>query len=363
MKFLDRLWHPEKQETQLPEGWRLIERPDGSRMLVDPETVEYLESDAPQPTQASLTRMLDGACSFRLVEGGASQGRPLGTNTLLEMNAPEALIQLRENLQVKDGPAGHCMCHGDPTLEFFDKSGSSLAVIAVHHGHTIRWNAWKDDAALIDGLALLTWFAAQGVEQPLRQYEEAVQERADAEAAWERWFVAMPSCLQPLLAYQREFIGRVLFIPGPPRTPPPTLEAKPPEPSTIDVERFVRVKSALMESYPDALQRARVLLTWFGRGAGPWSGYPEYEEIAEHLLLESLTADLVLAMREPQMSGDLLEGGARFLAGWLFAIHRLEDLGRFPDEVRQLLLAHVRQEGDSDKLARAEASLLSRSFA
>lgn len=327
-------------------------------MLVDPETVEYLESDAPQPTQASLTRMLEGACAFRLVEGGASQGRPLGTNTLLEMNEPGALIQLRGNLQVNDGPAGHCMCHGDPTLEFFDKSGNSLAVIAVHHGHTIRWNAWKDDAALIDGPALLTWFAAQGVEQPLRQYKAALQERANAEAAWERWFVAMPSCLQPLLAYQRELIGMVLHIPGPPREPPPTLEAKPAEPSTIDAEGFIRVKNALMESHPDALERARVLLTWFGRGAGPWSGYPGYEEIAEHLLLEFPTDDLVLAMREPALPGDLLEGAARFLAGWLFATHRLGDLGRFPDEVRQLLLAHVRQTGNSDKLARAEAALL-----
>ncbi|HET9292936.1 MAG TPA: hypothetical protein VFO06_01490 [Gemmatimonadales bacterium] len=357
MKFLDRLLHSEKQETQLPEGWRLIERPDGSRMLVDPETVEYLESDAPQPTQESLDHMLDGADAFRLVEGGASRGRPLGTNTLLEMNEPGALIELRGNLRVNDGPAGHCMCHGDSTLEFFDKSGSSLAVIAVHHGHTIRWNAWKDDAALIDGRALLSWFAAQGVEQPLRQYEQELQERANAEAVWERWFVAMPSCLQPLLAYQRQFIGRVLFTPEPPRKPAPTLEAKPPEPSTIDVERFIRVKNALTESHPDVLQRACLLLTWFGRGAGPWSGCPVYEEIPELLLLEFPTADLVLAMREPPQQGDLLEGAARFLAGWLFATHRLEDLGSFPNEVRQVLLAHVRRTGDSDKLARAEAAL------
>jgi hypothetical protein len=50
------------------------------------------------------------------------------------------------------------------------------------------------------------------------------------------------------------------------------------------------LNAALVNQYPDTHDRILALMAWFGSGAGPWSGFPGYEEIAEKLLREYLDA-------------------------------------------------------------------------
>jgi hypothetical protein len=179
-------------------NWTVVENPNGPRVLFDQEMVEYLTSRAPEPTQQSLDTMIDRAHLVRVIEGGVSHGQPLGKKILLEDAGEETLSGLRQLLRIVEGAGGHCMCHGSPAMEFLDRAGRRLAVIGLHHGHLIRWSAWKHDAKLVDGYRLLEWLAVHGVHYPLQEYKDSQQRRAINEAAWQRWFAAMPSCLQPL---------------------------------------------------------------------------------------------------------------------------------------------------------------------
>jgi hypothetical protein len=340
---------------QPPSKWTVVESPDGHRIYLDQEMVEHLRSTAPQPSQRSLDATLERARVFRIIKGGASGGRPLGTEILFE-GRDEVTQSLRQAMRIVDGPSGHCMCHGDPAIEFLDENSDRLAVIGVHHGHSIRWSAWKDDAVLVDGCGLLKWLAVHGVEYPLKDYQASRQAHVVAEVAWERWFTAMPPCLQPLLADQRQYIGMVQFVPPPPDTPLASQSKDLTQTMTLDAERFVRLKQALAEAYPDPAQRTRVLFEWLGEGGGAWSGYAVYEQVVECLLKDVSMDDVLRALHGPSLSQPLLKGGARFLAGWYFATRRGAELKDLPAELRQRLLECSLDNGDADKRARAEAA-------
>lgn len=115
-------------------------------MLVDQETLEYLNSTAPDPSQAVLDAVMAGMRRVRVFRGGTASAEPLEKEVLFETGDDKAVSTLRETLRIVDGPAGHCMCYGDPTLELLGISSQRLALIAVHHGQSIRWKAWRADA-------------------------------------------------------------------------------------------------------------------------------------------------------------------------------------------------------------------------
>ena len=150
-----------------------IVRPDGSRMVVDQATLEYMKSTAPQPTQASLDAVLDQVERIRLFANGAHNNSLNGPPVLLlESTDREAMSALGNALRIVEGPSGHCMCYGGPTLELLGSSDRRLALLAVHHGQSIRWTAWKDDARLVDRSKLVAWLAARGVTSEKAEHPE-----------------------------------------------------------------------------------------------------------------------------------------------------------------------------------------------
>lgn len=337
------------------DGWTKIER-HGKTLMLDRPLIEYIQCKAPQPTQQSLDTMLEHAHAFRVIEGGVSGDKPLGNKILFEAHDEKVVASLRHFLQIVDGPAGHCMCHGDTAVELLDESDKCIAAIGVHHGINIRWSAWKDDAALVDGLGLLRWLADHGIQYPLQNYLASQRLRAVQEADWERWLAAMPPCLQPLLANRQEPLGMGMFVPSPGATrltPQPDSGVRP---KNIDPERWVHVRRALPEAYPDGVQRAQVLFEWFGRGGGAWSGFAAYEQVAESLLMDIPIDDILSALQGPSLQQPLIEGAARFLAGWTFITRRGAELDSLPEELRTQLLEYCLHSQDPDKRARAEAA-------
>ncbi len=159
---------------------------------------EFARSSAPQPTQAALHTLLSRMSRVRIVEGGMAGGEPLGRTVLLEVEDEAALEELRNALTILDGPAGHCGCHGDPSLELRSFQGERLAVLGIHHGQTLRWAEWKDDAELMDGRRLLDWMAHRGVDKPLASYQEALQLKEEGERKRKAWLQAMPLELKQL---------------------------------------------------------------------------------------------------------------------------------------------------------------------
>ena len=146
------------------------------RILVDQETLDYIDSSAPNPTQSSLDTLLSQTRGVRVYSGGASRGEPLSDEPLWEITDEIALESLGIALRINDGPHGHCMCHGDAALEFLGASGDRLAVIGVHHGESIRWNAWCEDAELTRGSKILKWLNDRGVWDGLQHHRKAPED-------------------------------------------------------------------------------------------------------------------------------------------------------------------------------------------
>jgi hypothetical protein len=337
--------------------WTKIELPGKPKMLMDRDMIEYIQSPKPQPSQRSLDEMLKRAHSFRVIDGGVSpNGRPLINLTLYETSDEKMLADLRHFLRIVDGPAGHCMCHGDTAVELRDEFSECLATISVHHGMSIRWNAWKDDAALVDGYSLLE-FLADVIQYPLDIYLGCQNDRTAEEADWKRWLAAMPLCLRPLLADQGDtFTGYVAYQP-PADWPRPTHGPQNwPPAHMLTRERWNRVRQALQDAYPDSMQRVQVLFQWFGQGGGLWSGFAVYEQVPEMLLMDMPIEDLLRALHGPSLPQPLLEGATRFLAGWTFATRRGAELDLLPADLRQQLLKYSLQTEDPDKRARAAAA-------
>lgn len=142
-----------------------------------------------------------------------------------------------------------------------------------------------------------------------------------------RWLNAMPSSLRPLWSK-----AEAQYAP-PDRFP--------------DLQPL---QFALATQYPDTYQRIRALMAWFGSGAGPWSGFPGYEEIAEKLLHQYPTGELIKAIEGRNLSDQELEGAARIFGSWT----PVPDPTPIPAQLRQTLLQHCLRSPDADKVSRAK---------
>lgn len=177
----------------------------------------------------------------------------------------------------------------------------------------------KELDALLGAAKVPTSWSARKIEEQQRQAEEAA----------ERWMAAMPKPIAPL--WEKAF----------PNGPDPDLR---------------EIRAAIAREYPDTRQRVLTLFAWFGSGAGPWSGFPSYESVAEDLLLDIPTADLVAAARSEGLTEPQLEGAARLFGGWDFGQRRPEDRKSLPADLKKKLLDHSLKSTDQDKLRRARSA-------
>jgi len=288
---------------------------------------------------------------FRVfVYNGGILGSDLGTNDLLlETESDDDLKTLRESLRIKDGTAGHCMCLGDPTIELLGERSERLALITLHHGLTIRWSRWKDDAELLDGPGWLRWLADRGVTYPLKEYEKDRRRAELMERSWHRWLDHMPSCLRPFAQEMKKDLGWNIFV-----SIPESIES---EETAQDVSKrgeesvvqIGKLQKPLEEAHPDGMERALVLLAWFGNGLGPWTGYPAYEKIADDLLLSISKDAMIPALSGPGLSEAQLEGGARFLAGPDSRSLRAAVWAQLSDGAKEALREHAQRYTDENK--------------
>ncbi|MDP3212834.1 MAG: hypothetical protein Q8S73_01925, partial [Deltaproteobacteria bacterium] len=211
-------------------------RDEQGAALVDEETARVAASEAPDPTQGDLDTLFARVRRLRVVEVDPE----VDEQVLLDTSDPAWVGAMRDRLAIVEDPDsfGHCMCFGGPALELWD-GAEVVAMITLHHGRSIRWEAWAWDAMLRDGEALCRWLAEHGVPGPLEELEQAarVEEKSARDA--ERWRAAMPACLAPHWDAMME----------------------------LDVDVALLAKE-LSGAIPDAVARIRALFAWFGRGAG-----------------------------------------------------------------------------------------------
>ncbi|MEO7325000.1 MAG: hypothetical protein ABIW82_09250 [Dokdonella sp.] len=117
------------------------------------------------------------------------------------------------------------------------------------------------------------------------------------------------------------------------------------------------LKEALQAEIPGRDARIRRLLVLYGSGAGPWSGFPGYEDISDVLLRDYPTEQIVAVAQAPDVNDALLEGAARYLGGWDLVQRHPHDLDLVPAQLKKLLLEHTLHSGDPEDADRRERAM------
>ena len=286
-------------------------------LIIGEDLVRGFEDPGRAATQTDLDSVVGAATSV------AIRGVLSSDEVLYETDDPSELVSLRHALRI-EGPMGHCMCLG--TLAFmFSRDGEDLGRVTLHHGESLRWDPFFYNAPLVEPDPILDWLSAHGMPSARREYDDNRRGAEAAAEAAERWHAAIPPALESLW----------------PSMSAPSLE-------------WPEAANVMGREYPNPVERARMLLEWFGQGEGPWSGYPSYESVPEWCLLQMPLNVLLEATRGEPQTDSLREGAARLFAGWHFSKHRSRDLRRIPRELKLVLLEHALKSTDEDKLARAQ---------
>ena len=218
-----------------------------------------------------MRQVLEGATRLRVRTGGTCCRSEAEERTIFEEKNPDEIKRLVENLQVDEQKSGfHCMCCGDPTLEFY-KGDSLIAMIGFHHGRSLRWpGGWPADALMKAGFAevLINWLDARGAGGPRRETDAAAQR----DRASKRKFDRATSTFSDDCA--RAF--------------------------TTGKEEFLEV---LKKEFPKTEDQLLAVLRVFGANNSSWSILDWIDQRAE-VFLKGATAEQLEVAVEKALSGD-----------------------------------------------------------
>lgn len=220
-----------------------------------------------------------------------------------------------------------CACSPTTVLRLY-REGRTIGSLEVYAGVDVYFSTWQGDAIVANPELWLKWLDQRSISWPRKEYNREMAEEKSEREAEERWAKAMPAGLSSL--------------------PPDSLQ-----PDVLMNYDLEPLDVALNRALPDKTARIRSLLAWYGSGAGPWSGFPAYEEVAMKLLLEYSTSELLDAVQSAPMSEQQIEGAARLFAGWDFRKTRPADNTLIPAQLKRVLLDHSLKSTDKDKLLRA----------
>lgn len=248
-----------------------------------------------------------------------------GPSVFYETTSREEIASLEAALRTGAPLGAHCMCPG--TILIDAERGDATTTITLHHGETLRWDGSPGNIPLVSPDAAMDWLSARGVTFVRAEWEAARQAADVAQAREERWRAAMPASMVPFH-----------------------------DPTGLYSQPSAECSAALERELPDPVTRARRMLELFGSGAGPWTGFPGYEQMPLHVLFAIPLETILAAIGDPT-DPRIREGAARLFSDWRFATKRADDLARLPPSLRQVLLAHVEADTFEDKKERARSSL------
>jgi hypothetical protein len=290
----------------------------GKRLVVGADPERGLEASRAEPTQADLDEILMKATRVVVSDLGSRRKK-----RLLDTEEASDLESLREALRIRDAGTSHFhdMCLGDFEFTFWD-GRSPLPSLTLDHGKALGLEPFGEKAALVASDPILDWLAAHGIPQARDQFGETQRQLAELERVSETWRSAAPRAVRSLMD----------------------------DPAVGESE----LAAALVREHPDPVERARVVLEWFGSGEDRWLGFSYQDSLPENLLMEMpLEALLEAAQQEPRTDA-LLEGAVRLFAGWRFGTTRKQDLRRIPRGFNRVLLQHGMRSPGRDKRARAK---------
>lgn len=233
----------------------------------------------------------------------------------------KAAISLTAN-----GEGGICACVDGPEIALLI-DGQEIATVWNHEGTGIGSSAWEGEWETSDPERWLHWFDVRGINFPRQWYETTGKERKKEADDEQRWMSAMPSSVRPLW----DDINKQLYSPP------------------INSEALEPVNAALRRQFPDQKDRILALLFWFGSDAGPWSGYPGYEEVPARLLTQYSPGELISAAESAQLNEEQIEGASRIFGAWSSNDSRAQ----LPSDLKRMFFEHCSKvKNDDDKLER-----------
>lgn len=227
-----------------------------------------------------LHAALDGVTSLRIREGGLCHRRG-GEKVLFETNSAELLRKFGDLLDIEEDQSGfHCMCCGEPTLEFYQ--GERLKVeMGFHHGQSLRWSGWPGDGKLrLEAAdALIRLMASHGVVGPQKAREAEAEEAKAQERKLQRALAGLTP--EVVAAYRK---GKDEF------------------------------KAALEKTIQDPAARAEALLRMLGTSTDSWWTQESIEQVAQALLAELDEKPLKATVERALLGTDrvLRRGAGRF---------------------------------------------------
>jgi Leucine-rich repeat (LRR) protein len=240
----------------------------------------------------TLLSLLKPTTRLRVRSGGTCHRNEALESTLFETQDVAEINQLLGGIQIVEDRSGfHCMCCGDPSLEFFE-GDKLLLTLGFHHGQGLRWvDGWPGDAALSPESAafIVDWLARRNVRGPT----EERQAQREQELARERKLAQATTGMSESLAKA--------FRVGP--------------------EEF---KTALEMEMPEKNDQVKVLLRIYGTSNDSWTSLDFVEQLADEALEEFGTMTLAPVVEKALLGDDrqLRRGAARL---WRSGRSTLED--------------------------------------
>lgn len=283
------------------------------------------------PDQRSLEALLATVDRVRVVPFSNFVVGRAPQPILVDTSDPRSLTAFRTCFAIVEDPAsfGHCMCPGDPFIELYSRK-RLIATIGYHHGVSIRWDAWTWDVLLSEPDRLLDWMSEHGAPGPRAAVDENRRRGEETDRDAQRWLAAMPAALRPFWDQLEPF---------------------------PDGDRYEPSLAALRTAQPAIDAQILALLAWFGSGAGPWSGFPSHESVAEELLLHFPPQAVIDALTKTTPTDAQLVGASRLFAGWSFS-QRHGDYGLrlVPPTLKHQLLFAAKRTAIDDNFDRARAA-------
>jgi hypothetical protein len=196
----------------------------------------------------TLRHAVAGTTRLRVRTGGTCHRNPASEKTLFEITKTGMIDSLVRSLDIDEERSGfHCMCCGNPSLEFY-KGDTLLATLGFHHGRSLRWSGglWPGDSLISNENAdlLCDLMADNGYTGPK---EERDRQKASDRAGQRYW--------DAVLAIVPEAVLKSAW----------TLAN--PDPDAEDIgedKRLAALEEVFSEQWPDATERARNLFTIYG---------------------------------------------------------------------------------------------------
>jgi hypothetical protein len=280
------------------------------------DVVDRLRETSPQCIidfgwSGKLTRHLLDVDRVRVRSGGTCHRDEASEETLCVEQDPVAVSELVRSFAVEEARSGgHCMCCGEPTIEFY-RDENLVAAVGLHHGVSARWREWPGDAVLTNASRdrISDWLRGRGVERFTKELDESRQHEDAVERLWASYAIFVSPALLTLAREEQDdddaFLGQVKlemnegaaraelgfrllgcgrgswnhrYIPG------------------LQHEGLELLRDATPEDRGSALARAGEVM-FVDEGAARWFFYHgEFDSIPEAILFENIEAITELAL-------------------------------------------------------------------